>query len=80
MAATAASPAGPSRFPGNWYMEQLAQATPLKRSGPPQEWAGMLAFLASADSSYVTGQVMVVDCGRTGLTPGTFPWLSPSTV
>jgi NAD(P)-dependent dehydrogenase (short-subunit alcohol dehydrogenase family) len=80
MAATAASPAGPSRFPGNWYMEQLAQATPLKRSGPPQEWAGMLAFLASADSSYVTGQVMIVDCGRTGLTPGTFPWLSPSTV
>jgi NAD(P)-dependent dehydrogenase (short-subunit alcohol dehydrogenase family) len=54
-------------------MEQLAQATPLKRSGPPQEWAGMLAFLASSDASYVTGQVMVVDCGRTGLTPGTFP-------
>jgi NAD(P)-dependent dehydrogenase (short-subunit alcohol dehydrogenase family) len=80
MAATAASPAGTSRFPGNWYMEQLARATPLKRTGPPQEWAGMLAFLASADSSYVTGQVMVVDCGRTGLTPGTFPWLSPSTV
>jgi NAD(P)-dependent dehydrogenase (short-subunit alcohol dehydrogenase family) len=80
MAATAASPAGPSRFPGNWYMEQLARATPLKRSGPAQEWAGMLAFLASSDASYVTGQVMVVDCGRTGLTPGTFPWLSPSTV
>jgi NAD(P)-dependent dehydrogenase (short-subunit alcohol dehydrogenase family) len=79
IAATAASPGGASRFPGNWYMEQLAQATPLKRSGPPEEWAGMLAFLASADSSYVTGQVMVVDCGRTGLTPGTFPWLSPST-
>jgi len=80
MTATAASPAGTSRFPGNWYMEQLAHATPLKRSGPPEEWAGMLAFLASKDSSYVTGQVMIVDCGRTGLTPGTFPWLSPSTV
>jgi NAD(P)-dependent dehydrogenase (short-subunit alcohol dehydrogenase family) len=79
MAATAASPGGVSRFPGNWYMEQLAKATPLKRSGPPEEWAGMLAFLASSDSSYVTGQVMTVDCGRTGLTPGTFPWLSPST-
>jgi NAD(P)-dependent dehydrogenase (short-subunit alcohol dehydrogenase family) len=79
MAATAASPGGTSRFPGNWYMEQLAGATPLKRSGPPEEWAGMLAFLASPDSSYVTGQVHIVDCGRTGLTPGTFPWLSPST-
>ena len=79
MAATAASPGGTGRFPGNWYMEQLAKATPLKRSGPPEEWAGMLAFLASPDSSYVTGQVHVVDCGRTGLTPGTFPWLSPST-
>lgn len=79
MAATAASPGGTSRYPGNWYMEQLAKATPLKRSGPPEEWAGMLSFLASPDASYVTGQVMVVDCGRTGLTPGTFPWLSPST-
>ena len=79
MAATAASPGGTSRFPGNWYMEQLARATPLKRNGPPEEWAGMLAFLASPDSSYVTGQVHIVDCGRTGLTPGTFPWLSPST-
>lgn len=79
MTATASSPGGTSRFPGNWYMEQLAKATPLKRSGPPEEWAGMLAFLASDDSSYVTGQVHVVDCGRTGLTPGTFPWLSPST-
>ena len=28
MAATAASPAGAGRFPGNWYMEQLARATP----------------------------------------------------
>jgi NAD(P)-dependent dehydrogenase (short-subunit alcohol dehydrogenase family) len=80
MAATAASPSGPGRFPGNWYMEQLAAATPLKRDGPPEAWAGMVAFLASADSSYVTGQLMVVDCGRTGLTPGTFPWLSASTV
>jgi NAD(P)-dependent dehydrogenase (short-subunit alcohol dehydrogenase family) len=77
VAATTSSPRK-GRFPGNWYLEQLAHATPLKRNGPPEEWAGMLAFLAS-DSNYVTGQVMTVDCGRTGLTPGTFPWLSPST-
>jgi NAD(P)-dependent dehydrogenase (short-subunit alcohol dehydrogenase family) len=77
--ATATSPGGTELFPGNWYLEQLAQATPLKRSGPPEEWAGTVSFLASEDSSYVTGQVIVVDCGRTGLTPGTFPWLSPST-
>lgn len=79
VAATKSSPGGTSRYPGNWYLEQLAHATPLKRSGPPEEWAGMLAFLASPDASYVTGQIHFVDCGRTGLTPGTFPWLSPST-
>jgi NAD(P)-dependent dehydrogenase (short-subunit alcohol dehydrogenase family) len=79
IAATATSPGGTALYPGNWYLEQLSHATPLKRNGPPEEWAGTVCFLASEDSNYVTGQVLVVDCGRTGLTPGTFPWLSPTT-
>jgi 3-oxoacyl-[acyl-carrier protein] reductase len=66
-------------YPGDKYMEGLGQATPLKRFGPPEEWAGTVAFLASDHSTYVTGSVIVVDCGRTGLTPGTFPWDSAST-
>jgi len=70
----------PSGYPGHEYLEQLSAATPLKRFGPAEESAGTVAFLVSDDSSYVTGSVIVVDCGRTGLTPGTFPWLSASTV
>jgi NAD(P)-dependent dehydrogenase (short-subunit alcohol dehydrogenase family) len=58
-------------FPGAAYMKQLNDATPLKRFGTPEEWAGSIAFLASDDSAYVTGTVMVVDCGRTAITPGT---------
>jgi NAD(P)-dependent dehydrogenase (short-subunit alcohol dehydrogenase family) len=64
-------PPGWERFPGDWYTQQLADATPLKRYGSPEEWAGPIAFLASDDAAYVTGSVLVVDCGRTGLTPGT---------
>ena len=65
-------------FPGGRYM-RTSRATPLKRWGPPEQWAGTVSFLASDDAAYVTGAVVVVDCGRTGLTPGTFPWDSPST-
>jgi NAD(P)-dependent dehydrogenase (short-subunit alcohol dehydrogenase family) len=66
-------------FPGGRYMENLSRATPLKRWGPREQWAGTVSFLASDDAAHVTGSVIVVDCGRTGLTPGTFPWDSPST-
>lgn len=79
LTATAASPGSTRYAPGPEYFEQLSLATPLKRIGPPEEWGGMVSFLISPDSSYVTGQIEVVDCGRTGLTPGTFPWQSPST-
>lgn len=65
--------------PGPSYFANLSQATPLKRFGPPEDWAGVVSFLVSDDSAYVTGSVVVVDAGRTGLTPGTFPWDSPGT-
>jgi 3-oxoacyl-[acyl-carrier protein] reductase len=39
--------------------------TPLGRSGTPEEVAALIAFLASEESSYVTGRSIVVDGGNT---------------
>jgi 3-oxoacyl-[acyl-carrier protein] reductase len=43
--------------------ERVKEIIPLRRFGQPQEIAGVVSFLAGPDSSYVTGQVILVDGG-----------------
>ncbi len=42
-----------------------ARAVPLGRIGEPEEVANAILFLASNESSYITGQTLVVDGGKT---------------
>lgn len=43
--------------------QEIAQNIPLKRMGTTQDVANVVKFLASDDSSYITGQVINVDGG-----------------
>ena len=45
--------------------KDYGKATPLGRSGTPEEIAEVVAFLAGDRASYVTGQSIVVDGGNT---------------
>ncbi len=45
--------------------EGLARAIPMKRLGVPEDYAGIVAFLASDDAGYITGQTISVSGGLT---------------
>ncbi len=44
-------------------METILKIIPMGRYGEPRELAATVAFLASEESSYITGQILVVDGG-----------------
>ena len=44
-------------------LKELTSAVPLNRVATPDEIAGVVAFLASADGGYITGAVIPVDGG-----------------
>jgi NAD(P)-dependent dehydrogenase (short-subunit alcohol dehydrogenase family) len=47
--------------------KKLLSRTPLGRLGEPSEIASVAVFLASDESSYITGETIYADGGRLGL-------------
>ncbi|MEV0337093.1 SDR family oxidoreductase, partial [Nocardia sp. NPDC050717] len=45
--------------------QEVSSAYPLKRLGVPEDIAGAVTFLLSADAAWITGQLLVVDGGIT---------------
>ena len=54
-------------FADEGFVRWLRSRTPIGRAGEAHELDGALAFLASDASSYMTGQVLVVDGGWTAV-------------
>jgi NAD(P)-dependent dehydrogenase (short-subunit alcohol dehydrogenase family) len=60
-------PDGVNELATDWFRQHYVEGhhLPLKRAGRPEEIAGVAAFLAGPDSTYITGQVITVDGGLT---------------
>ena len=58
-------PDGTSELDADWFREQYVgrRRIPLARAAEAEEIAAAIAFLASADASYVNGTTLVVDGG-----------------
>ena len=55
------------------YRDGILEATPLARIANPREVADAVQYLASDASSFVTGEVITVDGGRTAVDPTHIP-------
>jgi NAD(P)-dependent dehydrogenase (short-subunit alcohol dehydrogenase family) len=60
-------PDGVNELETEWFRAHYVQGhhLPLRRAGQPEEVAGVAAFLAGPDATYITGQVITVDGGLT---------------
>jgi NAD(P)-dependent dehydrogenase (short-subunit alcohol dehydrogenase family) len=47
-------------------MRGMAEHTPMRRLGSPDEVAAAVLFLASADASFITATELIVDGGVVG--------------
>jgi len=47
--------------------QRYAQRTPLRRMGQPQDIANLCLYLASDESAYMTGSILIIDGGITTL-------------
>lgn len=47
------------------FRDKVVKGIPMRRLGVPEDVAGAVAFFASAESSFITGNVLVIDGGMT---------------
>jgi NAD(P)-dependent dehydrogenase (short-subunit alcohol dehydrogenase family) len=60
----ALAPGGVENGQSAEFIERLSAEVPLDRMAKPDEFSGILSFLLSSDASYINGQEIVADGGR----------------